>query len=314
DENESLKDDNNMLSTRLRKVESARVDLSSEVQRLQDTIVELEARAEEGESGGADVESLQMNIRRLEGQLNASKKHEGSQMTRLHELSTANRALLEKNKMLEEATESALVTAEMQLQELEELRERLKGGSADEADNDKLMLRDLQHRCKAIQSQLKDIQSLYELEKAEYEEEITELQRKVDDFDDERANFKEAILQAFQQQTGSGEEKTASGGIMSGLMGSNKKYTDQIASLQRTNAELKHLEKLRPQLLELQQQLADVKQEAVAKEERSTDEIATLTDHNQKLAAALIEYKKLSKRSEEELEQAKALVQQLTDK
>lgn len=104
------------------------------------------------------------------------------------------------------------------------------------------------------------------------------------------------------------------GGLISGLMGSSKKHTEQISVLKRKNAELKHLEQLRPQLLDLQQQLSDEKKKAVEKDERFSDEITTLTDHNQKLEDALLEYKKRSSGAEAELEQAKSLVQQLSEK
>lgn len=101
---------------------------------------------------------------------------------------------------------------------------------------------------------------------------------------------------------------------MGGLMGSNKKYTDQIAALKKKNAELQSAEQLRPQLLELQQKLAEMKKMAELKFEESSDEIATLSDHNQKLAAAVIEYKKSSERDQIELDHAKSLVQQLTER
>jgi chromosome segregation ATPase len=97
-------------------------------------------------------------------------------------------------------------------------------------------------------------------------------------------------------------------------VGSNKKYTDEIAALKKKNAELKSAEQLRPQLLDLQQQLAVMKKESEEREEETSDEIATLSDHNQKLAAAVIEYKKSSDRDQQELEHARSLYQALTER
>ena len=159
EENEVLKADNDMLSKRLRKLESARGELNQQVQQLQGRIAELEGADDDNKQSGADIESLKMNITRLQSQLNASKKHEGSQLMRLHELTTSNKALLEKNKMLEEAAESAVLTAEMQFEELKELRERLQRGTTEGSADDKFVIRDLHNRCKILTGGGNDVSS-----------------------------------------------------------------------------------------------------------------------------------------------------------
>jgi chromosome segregation ATPase len=106
----------------------------------------------------------------------------------------------------------------------------------------------------------------------------------------------------------------SAGSSISNLLGNNRKTTEKLAELKRQNEELRSLEKLRPQLLDLQQQLASSRSGAEEQKERYEEEIATLTDHNEQLSAATLAYKNSYEAAKADATEASAIVQQLTDR
>lgn len=101
----------------------------------------------------------------------------------------------------------------------------------------------------------------------------------------ERDNYKDMMLKAFESANA---ESSKGGGMISGLMGSNKQTLEKMAALKRQVAELKPLEKLRPQLMELQHKLDQAQLQAADEIKGKNEEIHTLAEHNHQLADALV--------------------------
>ena len=92
------------------------------------------------------------------------------------------------------------------------------------------------------------------------------------------------MLKAFESAN---TESSKGGGMISGLMGSNKQTLEKMAALKRQVAELKPLEKLRPQLMELQHKLEQAQLQAAEEIKGKNEEIHVLTEHNHQLTDAL---------------------------
>jgi t-SNARE complex subunit (syntaxin) len=74
---------------------------------------------------------------------------------------------------------------------------------------------------------------------------------------------------------------------LSGFLNTNQKLQDQISQLTRQNYELKQLERLRPQLMELQQRVAVMQEEHFKGRVKFVEETAALTESNQELQLQL---------------------------
>lgn len=109
-------------------------------------------------------------------------------------------------------------------------------------------------------------------------------------------------------------ESSSSSTLLSGLLGSNKKTLEKLSELKRENQELKSLEKLRPQLLDLQQQLLVLQEKYNENNNYYQHEIEILTEHNENITRNLTKLTKEYHEKEEELSQTIILIQQLTEK
>jgi exonuclease VII large subunit len=88
---------------------------------------------------------------------------------------------------------------------------------------------------------------------------------------------------------------------------SARKERHTVAQLTAENEELKKLERLRPQLMDLQQKLAAAQQEAEAAAQQREEDSSSLVEENRDLAAALQQAQKLGEKSSEERDAGLAL-------
>jgi hypothetical protein len=102
--------------------------------------------------------------------------------------------------------------------------------------------------------------------------------------------------------------------LLSGLLGSNKKTMDKISELKKENLELKSLEKLRPQLLDLQQQLVTLQGKYSDQQQFYQQEVEMLTDDNQQLSHGITSLKHSLDEKMSELNQNIIMIQQLTER
>jgi len=98
--------------------------------------------------------------------------------------------------------------------------------------------------------------------------------------------------------------KTAS--VLSNFMKTNKQLQEHIAQLSRQNHELKLLEKLRPQLMELQHRITVLQDESFQFRTKSIEEIAQLTDRVQELTTQLRSANRNVEAAQEELKEVKS--------
>ena len=78
-----------------------------------------------------------------------------------------------------------------------------------------------------------------------------------------------------------------SASVLNGFISTNKQLQENIAALTRQNQELKQLERLRPQLLELQSRISSLQDESFRVRSKAAEDIAALTDRNQELTLQL---------------------------
>ena len=139
------------------------------------------------------------------------------------------------------------------------------------------------------------------------------------ELENERDGYKAAMVKAYEDandmiQKASAAKTNSSGGIMSGFLGSNKETLKELAALKKQLVELKPLEKLRPQILALQQELAQAKEDKKEVEEKLTQDNVLLTEHNQELLASYEKAKENEAAIEKEIETSKELVIELTER
>jgi chromosome segregation ATPase len=154
------------------------------------------------------------------------------------------------------------------------------------------------------------------------------------DFEDERSNFKEMInsllqqlslqQQSLQQPAAKGKKGSTSAPIdsnptndsslLSGLLGSNKKTMEKIAQLKQENQELRSAEKLRPQLLDLQQQLVATQTKLSEQQSYYEAELEQLSEHNMALSQSITTMKQDYEQKVEELKQQIIIIKQLTER
>lgn len=120
----------------------------------------------------------------------------------------------------------------------------------------------------------------------------------------QRDQYKELMLQAYGPAGSTLETPTKSKGTLSAVaeVFSARKDKQVVAQLTFENDELKKLERLRPQLMELQQKLSNLQKDADDAEKLRNDEISILTEHNKELAAALKQAHKAAEKSISEKE------------
>ena len=116
------------------------------------------------------------------------------------------------------------------------------------------------------------------------------------------------------QKATSEKPSSGGGGIMSGLLGSNKQTLQELASLKKQMVELKPLEKLRPQILALQQELAAADKSKKEMQGRLTEDNVLLTEHNEELLVDIERAKAAKEGLEKEIDVSKGLVIDLTDR
>jgi chromosome segregation ATPase len=126
----------------------------------------------------------------------------------------------------------------------------------------------------------------------------------------QRNQYKELMLQAYGG-TGDGiaalqTPTKAAAAALNAVTGvfSTGKAKETIAQLTSENIELKKLERLRPQLMELQQRLAVVQKQADDAEAKLAEESASLSDHNRELAQALKQSQKTAEAANTEKDEA----------
>jgi chromosome segregation ATPase len=102
--------------------------------------------------------------------------------------------------------------------------------------------------------------------------------------------------------------------MISGLMGSNKQTLEELASLKRQNLELKNLEKLRPQLLELQQQISQLKQNHEIDIKKLYEENIVLTKDNENMVQSLSTLNNTLENKLTELNHLKSIISEYTEK
>jgi chromosome segregation ATPase len=102
--------------------------------------------------------------------------------------------------------------------------------------------------------------------------------------------------------------------MISGLMGSNKQTLEELASLKRQNLELKNLEKLRPQLLELQQQIIQLKQNHEIDIKKLYEENIVLTKDNENMVQSLSTLNNTLENKLTELNHLKSIISEYTEK
>lgn len=100
------------------------------------------------------------------------------------------------------------------------------------------------------------------------------------------------MLQSIADKAPDSAPATPSKGVASALSAvqgvfSNPKVKEQITKLTEENNELKKLERLRPQLMELQQRITVLQREAEENDAKRSEAIETLSDENKELAEAL---------------------------
>ena len=144
----------------------------------------------------------------------------------------------------------------------------------------------------------------------------------------ERDGYKDAMMQSYEHvdekvKQALAEAKVQSvppqesggGGLISGLLGgSNKQTLQELASLKKQLVELKGLEKLRPQILQLQQKLAEAEKSQSEMEKRLTQDNVILSEHNEELIAANSKVNDIKADLEKEVEVSKGLVIELTER
>lgn len=133
----------------------------------------------------------------------------------------------------------------------------------------------------------------------------------------QRDQYKELMLQAYGPG-GSPDVTTPSKtkGALSAVTGvfSARKEKQTVAQLTAENEELKKLERLRPQLMELQQKLSNLEKDAVDAEKRRAEDTAALEEHNKELAVALKNAQKVAEKSNSEKESGLALANEWSAK
>ena len=141
----------------------------------------------------------------------------------------------------------------------------------------------------------------------------------------ERDGYKDAMMQSYQHvdekvQAALDEKDKDSasiagsggGGFWGG--GSNKQTLQELATLKKQMKELKPLEKLRPQILALQQELVEAAKSKTDLQDRLTDDNIQLTEHNEELAKANEAAEEAQEELQKEVEVSKGLVLELTER
>lgn len=107
------------------------------------------------------------------------------------------------------------------------------------------------------------------------------------------------MLQAYGPSGPVLETPTKSKGTLSVVADvfSARKEKQIISQLTSENEELKKLERLRPQLMELQQKLSDAQKSNEDAGKRHVEEMASVLDHNKELETALKQTQKLIEKS-----------------
>mmetsp|Transcript_38389 Transcript_38389/g.39064 ORF Transcript_38389/g.39064 Transcript_38389/m.39064 type:complete len:290 (+) Transcript_38389:410-1279(+) len=132
-------------------------------------------------------------------------------------------------------------------------------------------------------------------------EKYDRLRSRVEELKNERDSYREAMMKVFDEanptnqntsnnhlitnKTNQLSEKTNN--ALSGFMNSDRQLRDQITQLTRQNHELKQLERLRPQLMELQQRVATMQEENFKTRVKFAEDTALLTETNQELQLQL---------------------------
>jgi hypothetical protein len=106
----------------------------------------------------------------------------------------------------------------------------------------------------------------------------------------------------------------SSSSLLSGLMGSNKKTMETISQLKKENLELKSAQQLRPQLLDLQHQLATLQNQLTEQQRYYEGEMEQLVEHNEALSHGITMMKGDSEERGEELKQQIIMIKQLTER
>lgn len=112
------------------------------------------------------------------------------------------------------------------------------------------------------------------------------------------------------------ETPTKSKGALSAVAGvfSARKEKQSIAQLTAENEELKKLERLRPQLMELQQKVSNMEKEAEDNKKLREEESASILDHNKELATALKQAQKLAEKCTADKEDGLAMANEWSSK
>lgn len=128
-------------------------------------------------------------------------------------------------------------------------------------------------------------------------------------------HVEEKVQAALKEKEAELASSTASsGGGFWGGNSSNKETARELAALKKQMVELKPLEKLRPQILALQQDLVEAEKSKKELEDRLTEDNVLLTEHNEELVAANKDAKELKEKLEKEVEMSRGLVVDLTER
>lgn len=98
-------------------------------------------------------------------------------------------------------------------------------------------------------------------------------------------------------------------GALSAVTGvfSSSKTRESVSQLKAEIEELKKLERLRPQLMELQQRIVSMRNDAEENDKKWSEDCSNLREHNQELAAALKQCQKIAEKHNSEKDDALSL-------
>jgi len=184
-----------------------------------------------------------------------------------------------------------------------------------------ILLEDRRKLNKSRIEEMENAQELLDEARAELEDEKRVFASRLEELENERNGYKDAMVKAYEDandmiQKANAEKSNAGGGggIMSGFLGSNKQTLQELAALKKQMVELKPLEKLRPQILSLQQELAAAEKDKKEMKEKLTEDNVLLTEHNEELMADMERAKLAKETLAKEVEVSKGLVLDLTER
>eukprot|EP01041_Mallomonas_annulata_P005095 gene5095-10192_t len=148
-------------------------------------------------------------------------------------------------------------------------------------------------------------------------EENVLLKARLEELEAEKDNYKEMMMKALedasllsQQGPAPGQKTPTTSGLAGFMNPSSHRLQEQVVDLSRKNAELKSLEKLRPQVMELQQKLFTSQEELKNIQSSLSTENQSLTEQNKQLSATLHSFRQTVDIATMESADAKASVKE----